>query len=158
MSDVPMGPRPDVAKTTKEAIEIPQAKRGKRQRTTGESEQTQSEEQGKQDESTEQTQQEEPSEQTQPEEPSEPTKVDEPSEPSEQTQPDEQEASEPSEQTKPEEPSEQAARPLTPGQLAAQEHKARMHHNERTGGGKLEEGEVQRQRDEHNERVGDASR
>lgn len=39
-----------------------------------------------------------------------------------------------------------------------QEHDERVKHNERTGGGKVVPGEVQRQRDEHNRRVGDASR
>ena len=31
-------------------------------------------------------------------------------------------------------------------------------HNERTGGGSVHEDEVQRQRDDHNERTGDVSR
>jgi|1186.fasta_scaffold225047_3 hypothetical protein len=35
---------------------------------------------------------------------------------------------------------------------------ARREHNERTGGGPVNEGELQAQRDEHNARTGDASR
>lgn len=55
------------------------------------------------------------------------------------------EPSPPVEQTKPED-------------FARQEHELRVEHNARTGGGDVHEGELQAQREEHNERTGDASR
>jgi primosomal protein N'' len=56
-----------------------------------------------------------------------------------------EEPSPPVEQTKPED-------------LARQEYEQRVLHNERTGGGKVQQDELQAQRVEHNERTGDASR
>ena len=46
----------------------------------------------------------------------------------------------------------------TPEELKRQEHEARVAHNERTGGGPVDEGELQAQREEHNQRTGDVSR
>lgn len=45
-------------------------------------------------------------------------------------------------------------RTRTPEELAAQEHALRVEHNARTGGGPVHEGELQAQRDKHNERTG----
>ena len=46
----------------------------------------------------------------------------------------------------------------TQEEFKRQEHEARVAHNERTGGGSVQEGELQAQREEHNRRTGDVSR
>ena len=75
-----------------------------------------------------------------------------------QSESEQQDQSESEQQDQPDEPPKQTLRDLTPGQRAAQEHKAQKYHNERTGGGDVHEGELQEQLDSHNERTGDPSR
>lgn len=50
-------------------------------------------------------------------------------------------------------PSERKTSPEEADDMARQEHEARVEHNKRTGGGAVQEGELDEQRDEHNRRT-----
>jgi len=148
-----MGPRPAVTtQTTKEVNQLPQSK--KRRSSQKASDESGPDEQKDQPEPESQVQQSddqpEPAEQAQS---SEEEKSDD--QPEAQAQSSEEEKPEASEQVK--EPGEETEQPTVADVLKEREETVRFH-NERTGGGDVHEGELQNQLDEHNERVGDASR
>jgi hypothetical protein len=160
VSDVPMGPRPAVTtQTTKEVNQLsPQSKKSRRssQKTSDES----GPDEQKNDQPEPESQVQQSGDQPEPEAQPDEQAGDQP-ESETQAQPGEQakaedppESDEPEEQAKPEDPPEQ---PTVADVLTKREETVRFH-NERTGGGDVHEGELQNQLDEHNERVGDASR
>ena len=165
MSDVPMGPRPAVTtQTTKEVNQLSPQSKKRRSSQKASDESGPDEQTGDQPEPESQVQksddQGEPEAQAQA---SEEEKSDDQPEPEAQAQPSEEEKSndqpEADTQAQPsEDPPEEAAEQPTVADVLKQREETVRLHNERAGGGDVHEGELQTQLDEHNQRVGDASR
>jgi hypothetical protein len=164
VSDVPMGPRPAATTKTKEVNYLPQSKK-KRSSQKASDESGPDEQSGDQPEPESQVQQsgdqpeaqpsEEEFDQPKPDAQSSEEESDQPK-PSAQAQSSEEETSD--DQPKPEPTKqEEPEQPTVADVLKEREETVRLH-NEHTGGGDVHEGELQNQLDEHNQRVGDASR
>jgi hypothetical protein len=159
-----MGPRPEAAKTSTTAIKevnyLPQSKKKRSSHKV-------SDESGPDEQKDEQP---EPESQVQQSEdqptigesapPTDPAESDEPqAQPPEEDEPQAEPQAKPEEPSEPEETEEPVEHPPVddPEERERLAHEVRAVHNERTGGGPVHEGEVRRQREEHLERVGDAS-